>query len=195
MGKIVVSEFVSLDGVIEDPGGAESYEHGGWSFKFDRGPEGGKYKFDELMAAEAMLLGRVTYEAFAQAWPSMTDEVGFADKMNGAPKYVVSTTIENPNWGPTTVISGDLPGEVAKAKAAHDGDILVGGSAQLVHALTEHDLVDEYRLMVFPIVLGSGKRIFSDAAATPSTLRLTDTKPVGPDGVIVLTYEPARADA
>jgi dihydrofolate reductase len=195
MGKIVVSEFVSLDGVIEDPGGAESYEHGGWSFKFDRGPEGDKYKFDELMAAEAMLLGRVTYEAFAQAWPSMTDEVGFADKMNGAPKYVVSTTIENPNWGPTTVISGDLPGEVAKAKAAHDGDILVGGSAQLVHALTEHDLVDEYRLMVFPIVLGSGKRIFSDAAATPSTLRLTDTKPVGPDGVIVLTYEPARADA
>jgi dihydrofolate reductase len=194
MGKIVVTEFVSLDGVVEDPGGAESYEHGGWSFKFDRGPEGDKYKFDELMAADATLLGRVTYEAFAKAWPSMQDEVGFADKMNNMPKYVVASTIEDASWGPTTVIAADdLPAEVAKAKAAHEGDILVAGSAQLVQALTEHDLVDEYRLMVFPIILGSGKRMFSDAAKAPSTLRLTDTQPVGPDGVVVLTYEPVRA--
>jgi len=194
MGKIVVSEFMSLDGVVEDPGGAESYANGGWSFKFDRGPEGDKYKLDEVMNADAMLLGRVTYEGFARAWPSMQDEVGFADKMNGMPKYVVSTTIADPSWGPTTVIAGDLPGEVAKAKAAHEGDILVNGSAQLIHSLTEHDLVDEYRLMTFPIVLGSGKRLFSDAATTPSTLRLTDTQAVGPAGVLILTYEPVRAE-
>ena len=165
MRRIVVSEFVSLDGIMEDPGGAESYEHGGWAFKFDRGAEGDKFKLDEVMEAEAMLLGRVTYEGFAQAWPSRTDEAGFADKMNSMGKFVVSNTLTAPKWNNSTVISGDVPAEVAKLKEQPGGDLLVAGSAQLVHTLTEHDLVDEYRLMVFPIVLGHGKRVFRDGTA------------------------------
>jgi dihydrofolate reductase len=187
MGKIVATEFISLDGVIEDPGGAEGYEHGGWSFRFDQGEEGRKFKLDELMAADAQLLGRVTYEGFAQAWPTMTDPVGFADKMNGMPKYVVSSTLQHPTWENSTIL-GSADG-VAELKTSYAGDILIAGSATLVRALTDLGLVDEYRLMVFPLILGSGRRLFDGAAMT--RLALADTTRVGPAGVTVQRY--ARA--
>jgi dihydrofolate reductase len=191
MGKVVVSQFASLDGVIEDPGGAEDYRHGGWAFKFDRGDDGDKFKLDEVMAADALLLGRTTFEGFAAAWPSREGE--FADKFNTMPKYVVSDTLTDPEWNNSTVIRGDdVAAEVARIRDAHDGDVLVNGSAQLVQALARDDLVDEYRLMVFPVALGEGKRMFAEDGE-PVRLRLAGTQPVGPDGVIVLTYEPARA--
>jgi dihydrofolate reductase len=192
MGKLVVSQFVSVDGVIEDPGGSEGFERGGWAFKFNRGDDGDKFKLDEVLSAEALLLGRVTYEGFAAAWPSRSDEAGFADKFNGMPKYVVSTTLRDPDWNNSTVIAENVPEEIAKLKEQDGGEILLNGSATLVKTLVEHDLVDEYRLMVFPIVLGKGKRLFADPGKTAS-LRLTDSKPVGPDGVVVLTYQPAAA--
>ncbi len=186
MGTIVVTEFVSLDGVFEDPGGAEGYEHGGWSFTFDQGDEGRKFKMDELVAADAQLLGRVTYEGFARAWPGMTDPFGFAEKMNGMPKYVVSATLADPAWNNSTVISLD---EVAKLKEQYTGDILVAGSGQLVRGLTDLGLVDEYRLMVFPLILGTGKRLFDGAAMT--RLTLAGLTHLGSDGVTVQRY--ARA--
>jgi dihydrofolate reductase len=189
VGRIVVTEFVSLDGVMEDPGGAEGYEHGGWSFQVSRGDEGDKFKLDELVDAEAQLLGRVTYEGFAKAWPSITDEAGFAEKMNSMPKYVVSSTLTNPEWQNTTVLSGDVAEEVSKLKQEVDGNILVAGSARLVQALIEHDLVDELRLMVYPVVLGSGKRLFA-TTSDKKALRLADSKVVG-DGVQILVYESA----
>jgi dihydrofolate reductase len=184
MGKIVVTEFISLDGVFEDPGGAEGYQHGGWSFKFDQGEEGGKFKLDELTASDAQLLGRLTYEGFAKAWPAMEDPVGFADKMNSMPKYVVSSTLQDPTWNNTTVL-----GSVAQAadlKDQYQGDILVAGSGQLVRGLTGLGLVDEYRLMVFPVILGTGKRLFDGANMT--RLKLTSTTPVGTDGVTIQRY-------
>jgi dihydrofolate reductase len=187
----VVTEFVSLDGVIEDPGGAEDFKHGGWSFQFSRGDEGDKFKLDETMEAEAQLLGRVTFEAFAEAWPSREGE--FADKFNDMPKYVVSSTLSDPEWNNSTVLSGDVAEEVAKLKQEVDAVILVAGSAQLVQALIDHDLVDELRLMVFPVVLGSGKRLFGETSDMKS-LRLTDSKTVG-DGVAILSYEPAGDEA
>jgi dihydrofolate reductase len=189
VSKIVVSQFMTLDGVIEDPGGSEDTHRGGWAFKFDRGPEGDKFKLDEVMAADALLLGRVTFEGFAAAWPDRTDDVGFADKFNGMPKYVVSSTLEDPSWNNSTVITGDVAAEIAKLKQEPGGDLLVNGSAQLVQTLMENDLVDEYRLMVFPVVLGEGKRLFGDMGEATS-LRLADSKPVGDDGVVILTYEP-----
>jgi len=189
MSNIVVSQFVTVDGVFQDPGGSEGVERGGWAFQFERGPEGDQFKLDEVMSSEALLLGRVTYEGFAAAWPSRTGE--FADKFNGMPKYVVSRTLESPEWNNSTVISGDVAGEVEKLKSSGEGDILVNGSAQLVRELMEHDLVDEYRLMVFPIVLGSGKRAFCDTAGA-AALRLVESRPVGPDGVVILTYRPAE---
>jgi dihydrofolate reductase len=189
VGRIVVTEFVSLDGVMEDPGGAEGYQHGGWSFQVSRGDEGDKFKLDELVDAEAQLLGRVTYEGFAKAWPSITDEAGFAAKMNAMPKYVVSSTLTNPEWQNTTVLSGDVAEEVSKLKQEVDGNILVAGSAQLVQALIEHGLVDELRLMVYPVVLGSGKRLFG-TTSDKKALRLADSKVVG-DGVQILVYESA----
>src|SRR3954469_9136031 len=160
MGKIVVSQFVSVDGGIEDPGGSENWDRGGWALQFDRGPDGDKFKLDEVMGSDALLLGRVTYEGFAEAWPSREGE--FADKFNGMRKYVVSTTLGEPTWNNSTVIRDDVAGEVAKLREADGGDILVNGSGQLVKTLMEHGLVDEYRLMVFPVVLGGGKRLFAD---------------------------------
>jgi dihydrofolate reductase len=187
MGKLVVTEFVSLDGVFEDPGGSESFEHGGWTFTFDRGADGDQFKLAELQAADAQLLGRITYEAFAKAWPSITDEVGFAEKMNNMPKYVVSSTLANAEWTNSTVLRGPLDSQIPALKARHAGDILVAGSGQLVGALMRHDLVDELRLMIFPIVLGAGRRLF--AGNIPVTrLALVSTTPVGPDGVTILTY-------
>jgi dihydrofolate reductase len=191
MGRIVVTEFVSLDGVMEDPGGAEDYRHGGWTFKFDRGADGDKFKLDEAMAAEALLLGRTTYEGFAAAWPSMQGE--FADKFNNMPKYVVSSTLSEPAWMNTTVLAGDVVTEVAKLKDSLAGEISVHGSAQLAQTLLEHSLVDELRLMVFPVVLGSGKRLFA-AGEEKQTLRLSSSKTVG-DGIAILIYEPAADQA
>ncbi|MGE5288153.1 MAG: dihydrofolate reductase family protein [Micromonosporaceae bacterium] len=194
MGKIVVTEFITVDGVIDSPGGEPGFDRGGWAFQFNRGDEGDKFKLDEIRDASALLLGRATYEGFARAWPSMTDEVGFADKMNSMPKYVVSATLGSPTWNNSTVISGNLANEIARLKRELDGDILVAGSATLVRALTEHGLADEYRLMVFPVILGAGKRLFGDTSAT-AALRLADAKPVGPDGVLLVTYVPDRGNA
>jgi dihydrofolate reductase len=186
MGQIVVSQFITVDGVIEDPGGAERFERGGWAFRFDRGPEGDKFKLDEVMAAQALLLGRVTYQGFAEAWPSRTGE--FADKFNGMPKYVVSSTIDEPAWTNSTVIAADVGGEVSKLRQQHDGDILVNGSAQLVQELTRLGLVDEYRLMVFPVVLGEGKRLFADTGESVP-LRLVEARPAGE--CLICIYRPA----
>jgi dihydrofolate reductase len=186
MGRIVVSEFVSLDGVMEDPGGVENFRHGGWSFQFDRGDEGNKFKLDETIGSAALLLGRTTYEGFAEAWPSRRGE--FADKFNSMPKYVVSSTLESPAWNNSTVLKGDVVEEVSGLKKELDGDITVHGSGQLVQTLLEHDLVDELRLMVFPVVLGSGKRLFGDTS-DKKPLRLARSEAVG-DGVAIMVYEP-----
>ena len=190
MGRIVVTEFVSLDGVMEDPGGSENFAQGGWSFKISRGDEGDKFKLDEAFASEALLLGRVTYEGFAEAWPSRDGE--FADKFNSMPKYVVSSTLAEPEWNNSTVLKGDFVEEVAKLKQEQDGEIVVHGSATLAQALLEEDLVDELRLMVYPVVLGTGKRLFGETS-DKKPLRLVDSKVVG-DGVTILTYEPAGAE-
>jgi len=191
MGKIVVTEFVSLDGVMEDPGGAEDFKHGGWSFEFERGEEGDRFKLDETQNSDAVLLGRRTYQGFAEAWPSREGE--FADKLNSMPKYVVSSTLKDPEWANSTVLDGDLAEDVSKLREEYDGDIVVHGSAQLVQALVEHGLVDELRLMVFPVVLGAGKRLFGETS-DKRPLRLADSRTVG-DGVAILTYEPAAAEA
>ena len=191
MGRIVVTEFMSLDGVVEAPGGGEDFRHGGWSFEIDRGEEGNKFKLDETLSSEALLLGRVTYEGFAASWPSRTDDAGFADKFNSMPKYVVSSTLDEPEWNNSTVLKGDVVEAVSRLKQEQDGDIVVHGSPQLVQTLLDHDLVDELRLMVFPVVLGSGKRLFGETS-DKKPLRLTDTKVVG-DGVAILTYQPAAA--
>jgi dihydrofolate reductase len=190
VGKIVVTEFISVDGVIDDPGGAEDYKAGGWVFEFNRGEDGDKFKLDELNEAAAQLLGRVTYEGFAKAWPSRTDEAGFSDRMNNMPKYVVSSTLGSADWNNTTVLSGDVVEEVRKLKDHVDGVLLVAGSAQLVQTLIDNDLVDELRLMVFPVLLGRGKRLFGDVGDT-KRLKLAEARPVGSDGVTVLTYQRA----
>jgi dihydrofolate reductase len=192
VGRIVVTEFVSLDGVMEAPGGGEDFKHAGWTFEIERGDEGDKFKLDETLSSEALLLGRKTYEGFAAAWPSRTDEVGFADKFNSMPKYVVSSTLENPEWNNTTVLKGDPVEEVSKLRQRPGGDIVVHGSAQLVQTLLEHDLVDELRLMIYPVVLGTGKRLFGETS-DKRRLRLTDSKTVG-DGITICIYEPARPE-
>jgi dihydrofolate reductase len=186
MGRLVISEFVTLDGVIEDPGGAEKSPHGGWAFKFERGEEGDRFKYDELMAADALLLGRRTYEGFAAAWPNMNDDP-FGQKMNGIAKYVVSNTLADASWNNSTILAGDPIDEVAKLKD-RVGEILVAGSARLVNALHAAGLIDEYRLMVFPIVLGGGKRLFEDAGAQKN-LRLVEARPAA--DTLLLTYHPA----
>jgi dihydrofolate reductase len=187
MGKIVVTEFVSLDGVMEDPGGAEGTPAGGWAFRFERGSDGDTYKLEELMDAEAMLLGRVTYEGFARAWPTIEDEQGFAAKMNRMPKYVVSSSIEDAGWENSTVLRGDPVAEVTALRQKIDGNILVAGSTSLVHALHDAGLVDEYRLMIYPVVLGSGKRLFRDGAA-PAGYEAVEVRPAG--AVAVMTLRP-----
>jgi dihydrofolate reductase len=191
VGRIVITEYVSLDGVMEAPGGGEDFRHAGWTFEIDRGQEGDKFKLEETLEAEALLLGRVTYEGFAAAWPSMEGE--FADKFNSMPKYVVSSTLEEPEWNNSTVLEGDVVEEVSKLRRELDGDIVVHGSAQLVQTLLEHDLVDELRLMVFPVVLGTGKRLFGNTS-DKKRLRLADSKMVG-EGIAILIYEPAGEEA
>ena len=196
MRRVIVSEFVSLDGVIEDPGGTGESDRGGWSFQYDRGPEGDEFKFDELAAADALLLGRVTYEGFAAAWPQMEEQTGeYGAWMNGYPKHVVSTTLQEPlEWNNSSLIAGDVAEEVGNLKQQPGKDILVFGSGKLARTLMEHDLIDEYRLMVFPVVVGKGKRLFGDVGETRA-MRLADMKPVGPDGVLILTYRPAGKEA
>ena len=175
MGRIVVSQFITVDGVMEDPGGSEGMERGGWAFQFNRGEDGDKFKLDEVMESTALLLGRKTYEGFAAAWPSR--EGDFADKFNTMPKYVVSSTLSDPEWSNSTVIGTD---DLAKLKDDEDGVVLVNGSRRLV---------DEFRLMVFPIVLGTGKQLFGDTSATKA-LELVESRPVGAEGVLVLVYRP-----
>jgi dihydrofolate reductase len=188
MGRIVVTEFVSLDGVMEGPGGDNDFVRGAWSFEFDRGTEGDQFKTDETMDAEALLLGRRTYEGFAAAWPSRDGE--FADKFNGMPKYVVSSTLKDPDWTNTMVLQGDVKDEVVKLREAHDGDIVVHGSAQLVQGLLVNDLLDELRLMVFPLVLGQGKRLFGETS-DKRVLKLREAKTVG-EGITINIYDRAR---
>jgi len=184
MGRIVVTEFISVDGVIEAPGGGEDYKYGGWTFEIDRGDEGNRFKLDETMSSAALLLGRRTYEGFAAAWPGRDGE--FADKFNTMPKYVVSSTLRDPEWSNSTVLSGDVVDEITKLKREQDGDIVVHGSAQLVQSLIENDLVDELRLMVFPVVLGTGKRLFGETT-DKKRLQLSSSRVVG-DGVAIQVY-------
>jgi dihydrofolate reductase len=210
MGKIVISEFVSLDGVVEDPAGIEGFKHGGWTFEIDRGEEGGDgpvglpqegvvsgallrvpeqvalHILEETLGAEALLLGRVTYEQFAGRWPSRDGE--FADKYNNMPKFVVSSTLEDPEWNNSKVLKGDVVAEISSLTRELDGDILVPGSIRLARALIEHNLVDELRLMVYPVLLGSGERLFGELSEK-KRLRLVGTRTVG-DGVVIHTYEP-----
>ena len=189
MGRIIVTEFVSLDGVMEDPGGAEGFRHGGWSFEIPRGEEGDSFKLTETLETDALLLGRVTYEGFAEAWPQRSGE--FADKFNNMPKYVVSSTLKDPAWANTTVLDGDPVQAVTRLKETFDGDLVVHGSARLVQTLVEHDLADELRLMTWPVLLGSGKRLFADTSEKKTPLQLAESKVVG-DGVIILIYKRAE---
>jgi dihydrofolate reductase len=212
MGRIVISEFVSLDGVVEDPAGVEGFEHGGWTFEIDRAEEGedgavglrqqgvlsgallrvpervALHVLEETLGAEALLLGRVTFEQFAARWPSRDGE--FADKYNNMPKFVVSSTLEDPDWNNSKALNGDLVAEISRLKRELDGDIVVPGSIRLARALIEHNLVDELRLMVYPVLLGSGERLFGELS-DKKPLRLVGTRTVG-DGVVIHTYEPVR---
>ncbi len=187
MGDVVVTEFISLDGVIEDPGGAEKFSHGGWSFQFERNPGGDEFKMGELLAADAQLLGRVTYEGFAKAWPNMRGDQ-FGEKMNSMPKYVVSTTLQQADWENSTILRGDLAREVPELKERYEGDILIAGSASLVQSLASLDLVDEYRLMMFPLTLGGGKRLFGDDGQM-RVLKLVESKTAGDS--LILRYRKA----
>jgi dihydrofolate reductase len=186
--RIVVTEFVSLDGVMEAPGGEPGFKYPGWTFEFDRGDDGNQFKLDEARQADALLLGRRTYESFAGAWPQREGE--FAEKLNAMPKFVVSTTLNDPEWNNTTVLgSGDATADVRKLKEEFDGELQVPGSHRLVQELIASDLVDQINLMVFPVILGTGKKAFTE---TPDLrrLRLKESKVVG-EGVAVLIYERA----
>jgi dihydrofolate reductase len=195
VGKIVITEFLSLDGVVEDPGGFRDFKYAGWgkaaaalffTWSLDRGEEAEQFKLDETLGTEALLLGRVTYEEFAAAWAARDDEL--AGKFNSLPKYVVSSTLEDPEWNNSTVLDGDVVKEVSRLKGELDGDMVVYGSVRLARALLEHDLVDELRLMVCPVVLGAGERLFGEMS-DKKPVRLVDTRTVG-DGVAILIYEP-----
>jgi dihydrofolate reductase len=191
MGRIIVSEFMSLDGVMQDPGGDSKWKHAGWSFKVSRGDEGDKFKLDETRESEALLLGRVTYEGFAAAWPHVPGE--FGDMFNNMPKYVVSSTLKKADWKNSTILKGDVVKEVSELKKRLKGNIVVHGSARLVQTLLEHDLVDELRLMVYPVILGSGKRLFGDTT-DKKPLKLTESRTVG-DGVAILIFTKANKEA
>jgi dihydrofolate reductase len=188
MGRLIATEFVSLDGVMEAPGGGEDYKHAGWALKISRGEEGDKFKLQETFDSEALLLGRVTYEGFAKAWPSRAGE--FADKFNGMPKYVISSTLKKAEWNNSTILSGDATEEVRALTARLKGTIVVHGSAQLVQALIAADLIDELRLMVFPVILGSGKRLFGEMDER-KLMKPISSRTVG-DGVHILIYGPKQ---
>jgi dihydrofolate reductase len=186
MGKIVVSENVTLDGVIQDPAGDEGFRQGGWVGLISNSPQLGKLVLDEALGQEAFLLGRRTYEWLAARWPSRSGEL--ADKLNSLPKYVVSSTLEHPAWNNSTVLAGDVVTEVSKLKQELSGEIVVPGSFQLVHTLMEHDLVDELRLKIFPVVLGAGQRLFGQTS-DKKPMRLAGTQTVE-GGIAYLTYQP-----
>lgn len=186
MRKIIVSEFITIDGVIEDPGGAENSPYGGWSFSYWN-DEAEKYKHEELFSSDALLLGRETYQGFAAAWPSMTDENGFADRMNSLPKYVVSNTLEKTEWNNSKIIKDNIIEEIQKLKEQPGQSIFIFGSGQLIHTLREHDLIDEYRLMVHPVVIGGGKKLFQDLAEQKS-MKLVQTETFR-SGIVVLVYQ------
>jgi dihydrofolate reductase len=186
MGRIVVTEYISVDGVVEAPSGTENFERVGWTDAFSRGPEGDQFKLDETRASDALLLGRVTYDGFAPVWPQYEGEL--ADKFNSMPKYVVSRTLSNPEWNNTTVLTGDVVEEVTRLKEQYEGDIVVHGSPQLAQTLIEHGLVDALHLQVYPVIVGAGKRLFSDTTAT-KRLRLAEARTVG--DVHILIYERA----
>jgi dihydrofolate reductase len=187
MGRIVVTEFLSLDGVMQAPGG-EEFKYPGWSFEFERGDDGDQFKLDETLEAEALLIGRITYESFAGAWPNR--EGPFAEKFNSMPKYVISSTLKDPDWNNTTVLDGDVVEEARKLKEEVDGIIQVPGSLSVVQPLMEAGLVDELHLMVFPVVLGTGRKLFGEMPEKRDW-RLLDLRTVGPDGVSVQVYEAA----
>jgi dihydrofolate reductase len=190
MGKIVISENVSLDGVIQDPTGEEGFRLGGWFAQIgDKDREAwAQVELDEALGTEALLLGRRSYEFFAARWASRSGE--WADRLNSLPKYVVSSTLEDPDWNNSTVLKGDVVNEVSKLKQRVNGDIVVYASGQLVHTLIEHDLVDELRLMIYPFVLGAGERLFGETS-DKKPMRLVDARTVG-DGLAFLTYQPVR---
>jgi dihydrofolate reductase len=187
--KIVVTEYVSLDGVIEDPVGMENSGLGNWTGPFSRGPAGDRFKLEELFTADALLFGRTTYEAFATAWPHIKDEAGYADRMNKLPKYVASSTLKSASWGETTIWNGDLAAATKALKAGEgDGEVLIYGSASIVHQLAPHGLIDEYRLMVYPTLLGAGKRLFPDGVK--SQLSLAECQQLG-GGIVLMRYTAA----
>lgn len=186
MRRIVVTEFVSLDGIFEDPGGAEGYKHGGWTMAFNN-EEFMKFKTEELMAADAQLLGRVTYEGFAKAWPDRSGDP-FSDKFNAMPKYVVSKTLKKAAWHNSHIIKGNVAKEIAKLKETKGGDILVAGSGKLVNLLLEEVLLDELRLLVYPVVLGTGKHLFKDSYSKLKLIEEVTFK----TGVLALRYEPVK---
>jgi dihydrofolate reductase len=186
MGRIVVTEYISVDGVVEAPSGTENFKRVGWTDAFSRGPEGDQFKLDETRASDALLLGRVTYDGFAPVWPQYEGEL--ADKFNSMPKYAVSQTLSNPEWNNTTVLTGDVVEEVTRLKEQYEGDIVVHGSPQLAQTLIEHGLVDALHLQVYPVIVGAGKRFFSDTTAT-KRLRLAEARTVG--DVHILIYERA----
>jgi dihydrofolate reductase len=188
MGKIVISENVSLDGVVEDPAGVDGFRRGGWFFETDRGEDGERVTLDQALGTQALLLGRRSYEFFAATWPSRGGEL--ADTLNSVPKYVVSSTLEDPDWSNSTVLNGDVVDEVSKLKQELDGEIVVLGSPQLARTLIEHDLVDELRVMIYPVVLGAGERLFGETS-DKKPVRLVDAQTVG-DGITILTYELVR---
>jgi dihydrofolate reductase len=187
MGRLVVTEYISVDGVVEAPSGTERFERVGWTDDFSRGPDGDEFKVDETMASDALLLGRITYEEFAPVWPHVEGE--FADKFNSMPKYVVSSTLEDPEWNNTTVLSGDLVEEVTRLKQQYERDIVVHGSPRLAQTLIEHDLVDALHLLVYPVIVGAGKRLFDDTGET-KRLQLVEARTFG-DGVHLLVYRRA----
>ena len=185
MGTIVISENVSLDGVIQDPAGDEGFRVGGWVGLIKDSPQLNKLALDEALSAEVLLLGRRSYEWFAARWPSRSGEL--ADRLNSLPKYVVSSTLEAPTWNNSTVLKGDPVAEVSKLKQELNGELLVPASFQLLRTLMEHDLVDELRLKIFPVVLGAGERLFGETS-DKKPMRLVDAQTLG-DGVAILTYE------
>jgi dihydrofolate reductase len=190
LGKIIVSEFISLDGVIQAPGGEDSLgERSGWTIPYFS-EETAKFKLDDLLACDALLMGRVTYQIHAAAWPSMTDEEGFADRMNSLPKYVVSTTLEKVEWNNSRLIRGNIPEEVKKLKQAVQRNILIDGGSDIVNLLMPYDFIDEYRLLVHPVVVGKGKRLFQEDRQKKE-LRLIEARAFG-TGIVALTYQPAE---
>jgi len=184
MRRIVVTEFVSLDGIFEDPGGAEGFKYGGWTMAYNN-DEFLKFKTEELMAADAQLLGRVTYEGFAEAWPERSGDE-FSDKFNSMPKYVVSKTLKKASWNNSHIIKGDIAREIAKLKETTGANILISGSGELVNFLFEEGLIDEIRLLVYPVVLGAGKKLFKGVHAKLKFIEATPFK----TGVVAFRYEP-----